>query len=421
MASTVGKFSVTINRGNNAYVLDTSDIIDVNIIEDIFSFCVTGSVRFTDKMGFSEVKELTTNDFVIISYKEENLPIITKLFIIYDYAHILPVDSIANHSFTVTTLHLIEPFFLTLAHMKYSKAWGENVNGLVIIKDILSKFGGFDIDKLKDFEEINETFDNFYMPYWTPIEGLNWLLSRCSSAINNTAGLLLYSNKNGMNLKSIESLVTSPIREKNFDGSLTKYVFSNENSDGYNQILEWDIDPPDLHATKFLSGHSKSVTNTSTKTLDVVDFDYKTMIEKYSLLGNRTLFGDISNTKTNLSISCEQKPEFVNNMVENSFIQRYAKQLVTTLVVRGHTRRYAGMLIDVSWKSSMKGRPENKMYNGLHLVCRVNHSLNNGSHHMPTPNYKQQLTCLKMSYGDLSMIDLHKTKSSKVIRDKIKK
>lgn len=415
MADTVGKFTVSLVRNGKDYPFEQSDIIDIVMTEDIFRAAMTATLRFYDKVGSSEILEFTGYDYVIISYSEEE-ETYSKLFVVYDYNCIDNDIQTTGPSFNITTWYLIEPHFVNMTTYNFCRSWGENIKGSQIIKDICKNMCGIDDKYLNSFEESNETFDNFYIPStWSPLQAINWIKNRCSGK-SNLPGYLFYSNRDGLNLKTIEELSINKDREKDSKGNEVQYWLSGgvDVGDDFNHILNWSFNPPDMHSLKYLSGGLSQGYNPKSKELITKKFRYSEVIKKYSLLGKYTLFPDISNTKTDITCEGEPSEEFMTNKKEGDLIKRYVQQMAVNLEVRGHTRRYAGMLIDIVWKSAIGQKKLHGMYQGLYLVRSITHLFSNGDQRGTTANYRQIIIGLKTGYASLEQ-KLNIQKSEKFI------
>jgi hypothetical protein len=125
-------------------------------------------------------------------------------------------------------------------------------------------------------------------------------------------------------------------------------------------------------------------------------YTYKTAIEKYTVLGKKTLFPDYSDTETNIILEGDDDPTILLNMNNDDFIKRYSKQMALIINVEGHERRYAGMMIDVIWPSIKKEHYFNKGMEGLFLVKSITHQFSSRS----TPPYRQKMVLLKTGYTD---------------------
>jgi hypothetical protein len=66
-----GEFTVVLSLDIGDVTLDASSVRQFYFIEDIFSFCVTGKIIFTDERGIFEFGPLTGNETISIVYGEE--------------------------------------------------------------------------------------------------------------------------------------------------------------------------------------------------------------------------------------------------------------------------------------------------------------------------------------------------------------
>jgi hypothetical protein len=411
-----GKFSVLLKRGESKeseLMFDPSDIIELNIVEDIFNYCMSGSLIFYDKLGWTEQLEIVGFDPIIVIYKESDVEV-KKMFIVYHYEAIVE-ELQQSTGVKKAKWYLVEPIFNTLINKKYSKAWGENKKGSDIVKDICKNILEVDDKSYKNFEETKEKFDNFYIPYWTVSEAINWISCRCSGSKSDLPGYLFYSNSQGINFVTIDSLFTSSTREKNEDGTTIKYKMAGLNDDT-NKILNWYVNPPDITSLKYLCGSTKIGYDFENKEIINQSHTYKDMINKYHIFGKTTLFRDISDTNTNINIVCEDTPDILNNLILHDFILRYIRQLSVGIVVRGESTRYAGMIIDVEWKSTNEQNITDKMMEGLYLVKSITHQFTTGTN--VTPPYRQLLTCIKAGYGKTEGGQLMEQVKDKTITDK---
>ena len=79
----------------------------------------------------------------------------------------------------------------------------------------------------------------------------------------------------------------------------------------------------------------------------------------------------------------------------SDWIKTYMKQMQLDLYVKGHAKRYAGMLIDVDWLG-VKDGSSNENYTGRYLVKSITHQF------CPSrqPQYRQLLICVKTAFKD---------------------
>jgi hypothetical protein len=363
---------------------------------------MTGSLLFYDKTGWSEILEITENVPVIVLWEEEGIQR-EKIFIIYDFNKIVE-ESYMNSGINKTMWYLIEPTFMTLTNKKYSKSWGEGVLNSEIINEISKNM--LNIENFEKFENTVETTDNFYMPYWTPAESIQWLMKRSSGETSMRSGYTFFSNSNGYNFITLETLNNDTERERDSAGENVKYIFSGT-GDGFNQVLSWYINPPDMMSFKYLGGATKLGYDFKTKDIIEKQYTYKEAIDKYSIFGGSSLFPDISNKNASFTYTADSSEKVIDNLFYDDFIHKYMKQFSVGIVLIGHTRRYAGMIIDISWRSSDEVRKTHKMYEGLYIVRSITHQFTAGVN--VTPIYRQLMICMKAGYEMVESKNLVKT------------
>jgi len=386
-----GNFTIQMIRGDKVATISAENVIELNIVEDIYSLCMAGSLIFYDKEGWTETFEIIGFDPLYIIYQEGGINV-EKMFVVYNYEAIVE-DSNITTGLKKARWFFVEPMFTSLVDRRYSRAWAEGKKGSDIITDICKDM--IKTENFEKFENTNETFDNFYMPYWSPAESIKWIMKRCSGEKSKLPGYLFYYNSKGANFVTMETLVTSKDREKGEDGKNVKYIFTDQSA-ADNKILDWYINPPDRLALKYLSGAKRHGFDFDGKYIHNPSYTYKDSVDKYSLLGKSTLFWDLSNSRTNVIIDGESELEKIDNINDHEFIRRYSKQFSAGLVVRGHSRRYAGMIIDVAWKSVDYSKKTDKMLEGLFMVKSITHQFTSGIN--VSPVYRQLLTCLKTGY-----------------------
>ncbi len=405
------KFGVKLLTTDGSRYFENNDIVEINLVEDIFSWTITGSILFYDRFGFTEQLELAGTNIVTITWIEEDT-IREKSFIIYDYNKIIGENYIDSNA-TRTLWYLSEIEFLLLSNKTYSKSWGENVKISSIVKDIASSM--LKINTFTKFEDTKEDISNFYIPYWTPLESLSWLMRRASSERYNVPGYVFFSNSKGFNFRTIEGMMNDTDREQNSNGQTTKYIFTGEGDDFYNKVLNWYINPSDMMSFKYLSGGRYVGYDFKTKSIIDNRYTYKDSINKYSIFGNTTLFPDISDQRSEFNYSADSDSSMIDNQYYDKFIRRYIKQFSVGIVVKGHTKRYAGMVIDVAWPSADKVKRTNKMYEGLYLVRSITHQLTSGMD--IGPQYRQLMICVKAGYNEVDDVSLMKINKNRIISD----
>ena len=382
--------------------IGTEDIIVFEMIEDIFSVCMVGKLIFFDRAGATEMIPLTGNEMVSIIYGDNE---ITKTFIIYDFNKLDQGTQTSGTSLTTIEMYLVEPQHLALTQHRYSRSWKDKKIS-EIVYDVATRMGG--ITEFKNFEISNESLEYFYMPFWSPLEAIKWLSPRASGNTSKMPGYLFYSNSKGYNFHTLETLFTSKEFEKEDNKSITKYVFTDtENLERESKILSWTIEPINYQALNYLSGGHRLGYDFTTKSLIDYSYTYDEIISKYTMMGKKTLFTNISKADNQITLDGDDSEATLKNIAYHEFIRRYSKQFSVNIMVRGHDRRYAGMLIDIPWKSAVKTEVLHKLYEGKFMVKSITHQFSGKMQ----PYYRQLMVCVKTGYSDADYKTL--VKSSK--------
>ena len=183
--------------------VDMKDIVELTMIEDIFSSSIVGKLIFIDRAGALELLSFAGHEPLTVIYGEDGD--IQKEFIIFSVNAINSIGQLENYDMQQVELYFVEPLFLSLTQRRYSISWKDKKIS-DIINDIISNLLLTD-GKIAQFENTIETLPYFYMPYWTPKEALKWLIKRASGSETSMPGYLFYSNSKGLNFVTLEKLL----------------------------------------------------------------------------------------------------------------------------------------------------------------------------------------------------------------------
>lgn len=411
----MAKFSIKLLRGSEELAFSSEDVVELNIVEDIYNFCMSGNITFFDRVGWTEEFEaLGSFDPIAIQWQSGENEIIEKIFNVY------AADPTTDHSqhepLRIRKWYFVETMLTTLQlKRKYSRSWGEDVLGSTIIKNICNDFLSIDDKRFIQFEETIETFDNFYSGYFTPADCILRIKKRCRGETSRQAGYLFYSNSKGINFVTLNTLLASTEREKKevhvtgtqkdrMDKDHVRYVFSTTTGDS-NQILGAFIYTPDAVDIDKLGGNRYLGFDFDGKKLITEDYQYTDHFESsekgapINLYGNSTTYPNINTVNAVLANECESDPQKLHNIHNYRFITKYMTSLMAYLIVVGESTRYAGMIIDVLWKSANSENITDKMLDGLWLVKSITHQFMPNS----VPPYKQLLVCVKPGYNKIEV------------------
>jgi len=380
-----GIISVILHFEIGSAILDPKDIYDLYFIEDIYVPVIIGRLQFLDKYGITEIGPFTGNEKITIVFGTEQ----NKYTLDFE---IHKIKNIENLGSAESILNLIELVFVDgmtyfYTQKRFSRAWS-NSSISDIVKDICNYML---LEKeFYSFEESREILENFYMPYWTHKEAIQWLIKRASGIYSRNSGYLFYKNLKGLNFVTIDKLLSStPINGTKFSTKPSTEFYSPY------KILGWNISGYNSLALKKIKGGKRLGFNSEKKTFLVKEGKYSDFISKHYLLGRHSLFPDLSDTHVDIRITGDGDELILDNIFYNEFVKRYSKQLTLEILIQGNTDNYCGAIVDVDWPSSLKREDRsNKLLKGYHLIKSITHSF--GIRQRPT--YIQKLVLIKNAY-----------------------
>lgn len=397
-------FSVILftERTGKPAVLENNSINKLTFYEDIFSMVPLATLEFVDRAGLVEAGPITGRELVAIVYgpgsqtsPNEDSSLRHQMFVTYDIDFRSEIQT-AGAGVTVVTMKLVNLLYITLNHGKYSKSW-LNKKGSEIITDICTNMlGGGQPTEFVLFEQsegymgvkLDENNTALAFPYWTPGEMIKWLLNRMQSV--TSPGYLFYCNTKGFNLVTLNTLLGGTPEDR-------AYFFTDTNRDTYfdeNRILNWKMYPPSNQALTYLPGgiitSSKFEGKDQREDINVGSQEP----DRYTQLGAKPLYNISNNVRSQVNLMGGDYTT-LNVSFRDKWIKRYMKQLQFDLMLKGHVKRYAGMMIKIIWPA-MKSGAQNHMYNGRYIVKSIQHIFTPGE----TPAYKQMVRVVKSSYED---------------------
>jgi len=187
------------------------------------------------------------------------------------------------------------------------------------------------------------TEEQFTMPYWTPLQAINWLLERsnsgedqyglcCFSTIDEDSD---YTNVGGLETQVKVKSLALMLSQADLLRDPGEGVFTHQSiaSYDYNSILSYESSGLDMFPTRHLRGQHTLGYNYSTKKLIDEKFQYSpasgdgsdinTFADKISVLGSFTLLmgtedSELDDTESNVSISGESDSDIIKNITYNN-------------------------------------------------------------------------------------------------------
>lgn len=390
--------SITFESFEKGFVLDMKDVEMFYFIEDIFSNCMTGVLRFTDLVGFAEFAPLTGNqERIHITYGTDND--IDLSFDVYKVNEIVPqaesgIDDTASQQLIEITF--VDSLFTLMTNQKWSRSFqGESVSD--IINHISRHMLNTDIDG--QFEPSGESID-FVMPWWTPKQAINWLSRRATSVESGKSGYLFYNNSQGLNYLTLDKLLQGAPRTSGT--TKDEYVFSSPDNIWFiNKVIGWELIGIDNFFLKWIQGGNKFGYDFTTKSLLNTRYEFKDGLDNITVLGRKALYSDIGTSRADYVIEGDSDSKILDATFYDEFSKRYSLQQGIKIIVRGHEERFAGSMIEIVWPSTEKSLVHNKQMKGLYLVRSVTHQWSPSR-----PGWIQKLVLLKNGYTDSRNRDL---------------
>lgn len=401
-------YTIYLNIDGEQFAILPEDIENFYFIEDIFSYSIVGKLQCYDRYGFIEFAPLTGYSEVGISYGVEEDKV--RVFDIFKISKITP-SSTSNFQGMHNYLEIIftDKMFSKLTDNVYSTSWKEKKHSDIvsIISDKALGITDFEI-----FEESNEKFDIFYMPWWTPKQAIDWIMKRSSGSESGQPSYLFFNNTAAENTYGIATnyvTLEKLMRDDGVDEELMKassgddgvYYMKSENLTVPNKILGYDVNSVDYHSRKEIKGGYRIGYDFKRKKLLTEEYKYSKGVSDSTLLGRFSLFPDISEVNTNISNHGEFNEDIIKNMYFNDWIKRYSMQQTVSILVQGHEARHAGGMIEVIWPSSSEKEKFNKNTSGKYLIKSITHQFS-----AARPYYRQKLILIKNAYEDSDSMEL---------------
>jgi hypothetical protein len=413
-------FSVMIITEKEPLILNNGDINEFYFIEDIFKFCMVGSITFNDRYNIIEYGPFTGNEKLAVIYSIEGDEKSDKnrelIFDIWKVGRVQQIGSgIREESENLITMNFIDPFYAGFTLRKYSRSWSNRLY-TDIMKDILNNMVFFKQGGRPFNVEASRNKTDFVIPYWTPQMAVRWLMRRAKGETAGTGGYLCFNNTNktfSHNLVTMNYLLSD--YGKTFDP--VAYVFNQAKVSSDNKILEWWMNGLDLNSNAGIRGGTWKGYDFSTKKLLNYEHVYSDGTDNTVMLGRQTLYNKIDDIQSSNILTGDSSDNLLENISYNDWAKRYNMQMVFNIIVEGNEKRFAGQQIEIKWPSWARNLGSEVQYNdlfkGKYLIKSVTHSFNPGG----TYPYKQRLVLIKNAYTNINSKFLHKAKESNIYQE----
>ena len=183
--------------------------VELSYHEDLFNNTVTGYVLVGDSMGFLESMKMLGNEFLRLTFSKDGETGITdKLLRLYKVDKRELQTNMNTESYC---LYFCSEEVLLSEQYKISKSY-KNQTISYMVRDILKNYlnvPDFSLSSPNIFETTYGSY-SFVIPTIKPFDAINWLCNYARpSADKLGSDMLLYENKFGYNLRSIQSLINT--------------------------------------------------------------------------------------------------------------------------------------------------------------------------------------------------------------------
>lgn len=197
----------------------TADITDfmmeINLYEDLFSFCMTGNVIIADAANLISNLPIVGNEFITVKFRTPTLEdspenVIQKTFQVYAiYDRILNDDRSQYYN-----ISFISPEGYEDQTTVIGKSYNDSTDA--VVKKIYEEY--IEIDRpLIIFDTPHVSRIKYTSNYWSPFKNMNFVAKRAKGSTLNGSDYLFFETSKSFYFASIESLIDAQVKGGVFD------------------------------------------------------------------------------------------------------------------------------------------------------------------------------------------------------------
>jgi len=383
-------------------------MIEMSYYEDIYSFCVSGSITIRDAQNFIEVLQLTGSEYIEINFgKIKGAPNTDdQVFHVYKIGKRTPTGNLNDEFYTI--YFCSEELYLS-EQLKISKSFkGIKISDMItnILTDVLK----VNTKKINKIEPTTGVYD-FIVPRFKPLETISWISTYARPEKGSGSDMLFYENRYGFNFRSLQSIykdnvyATYKYQQKNLSNDLE------QPEDKASTVLDYEF----VKAYDILENTSSGVFANQLISLDpvtrkssITNFDYSKYQKSNDSLNGTSVLNPAPNrlgitqnqaynatTKVAIGNSGQAQLPYIKqsagSVAGDIFIETYipnrtaqislANHTVLKLMIPGDPGITAGVIINLdlmTTKPTNSTRDKDKFYSGKYLVTAVRHVLSDG-------------------------------------------
>ena len=410
VAGDVNLEKVEIISGNGRAVNITNLVGEIQIFEDVFSPCITGTIALADSLDLVNLFPFVGEEKVSLRVKTPSLPdnpdnVIDREFYIYKMTD----RKIMGDRQVFYVLHFCSFELIADANVKISKKYLGKISTLAGI--ITEKEGLTTKLPVQIEETVNST--GYISNFWSPYRNLKYLSERAMNK-HGAANYVFFENRRGLNFVSFDGIFAEKAKE-----TYTFDTFSRDNKPNttlrdperdFSRFLDYNIETgfdylnrvtTGLYGSKIIT-HDITTKKYTTKNYNMFsDWDKTNHLNKYPVSSPDTL------VRTNANIFNYPKYNSMFNGYADDGVQNWLQRRASlmaqanayrlTAEVAGRTDITVGQVVFIQLYKTQPIRKEDlddsildNMFSGRYVISAINHRITRDKHEI-------HMECLKDS------------------------
>lgn len=351
-----------------------SVVPEVQVRQDMYLGFMSGELLINDGNDMLTRQGIHGGEYIFLHIQVPEQAIsLKKAFRIYKISERSPQDSSQSYK-----VHFMSDELFNSHTKKISKAY-TNATISDIVRDIMTEY--LEIPESKIFIDSTIGSTSVIIPYWRPVETLNWLASR--SVGQDTSCYFFFENLEGYHFRSLQSIYKK--------GTKIKVPFALENKRGKKE-LEMDkfaiddykvIRDFDILSTVSSGGYAMRLLGIDpiTQSMTVNDYNLENLPKQYqnpSMSNAKNLFKR-NETHFLTYLQADGIENWIKRVVALSILNNY----ITEIVVPGNMGLNVGTMLNIRIPYTItpaEGDMWDKQRGGKHLVLAVNHKFDLVNH-----------------------------------------
>ena len=416
-------------------------MVEMSYYEDIYSFCVSGSITLRDAQGFIELFQLSGSEYMEINFgKIKGAPNTDdQIFHVYKIGKRLPTGNLNDEFYTL--YFCSEELYLS-EQLKISKSYkGQKISQ--IITSILTDTLKVQPSKINKIENTTGVYD-FVIPRFKPLEAISWLSTYARPMGSNGSDMLFYENRYGFNFRSLQSIYQDPVyatykyQQKNLSKNLETIQDKTISVLDYEFVKTYDT----LNDTASGTFSNQLISlDPLTRKSTVTNFDYTKYQNSSESLNGQSIISPSPNrlgvkqnqaynavTKVAISNANQAQTPYIKQspgaVAGDIYVETYvpnrtaqlslANYTLMKIMIPGDPGVTAGSVINfnlLTLKPTSTTKELDKFYSGKYLVTAVRHILNDAGSYITVLEIAKDSS--KTAY---SMVNTNSTNIQKALK-----